>query len=229
MDTRESDGRGLWLRVSEWIRISAWLPPGLALAWLATLATLIHDTYIMLIVWAGTASLVLLIVLLVQRRPPRHRSPVAAEAVHTNLASVGAASSGAVFAGTATVESATPAGAHPAMGTGDKGGGAHGSAINPASRDGTASAHPLKGIDQTSADAAYLPVTGNLIVPELRVLTAEEVASVLRVDLDLVTRSITNGQLPGNRIGDHWRIDQGALVRWLQGSYEVPYRNDPGR
>ena len=53
-------------------------------------------------------------------------------------------------------------------------------------------------------------------MPEL-VLTAEEVASLLRVDLNGVITSISNGELPGNRIGRDWRIDQRALVQWLQG------------
>jgi excisionase family DNA binding protein len=66
-------------------------------------------------------------------------------------------------------------------------------------------------------------------MPELRVLTAEEVASVLRVDLTLVITSIANGELPGNRIGRHWRIDQGALMQWLQGSYQAPLRKDLSR
>ena len=55
--------------------------------------------------------------------------------------------------------------------------------------------------------------------PELQVLTAEEVASVLRVDTDLVITSISNGEFPGNRIGSHWLVDKGALSRWLQGPY----------
>ena len=53
----------------------------------------------------------------------------------------------------------------------------------------------------------------------LRVLTATEVAAVLRVDTDVITTAISNGELPGNRVGDHWRVEQGALARWLQGAY----------
>jgi len=68
-------------------------------------------------------------------------------------------------------------------------------------------------------------VAVNPLLPELRVLTAEEVASALRVDADLIITSIINGELPGNRIGSHWRVDQRALTRWLEG----PYGNRVGK
>ena len=45
----------------------------------------------------------------------------------------------------------------------------------------------------------------------LRVLTATEVAAVLRVDTDVITTAISNGELPGNRVGEHWRVEHGAL------------------
>ena len=61
-------------------------------------------------------------------------------------------------------------------------------------------------------------VTGST-VSGLQVLTAEEVASVLRVDTELVITSISNGEFPGNRIGSHWRVEEGALTRWLEGPY----------
>ena len=63
------------------------------------------------------------------------------------------------------------------------------------------------------------PVVPGSPVPELRVLTAEEAASVLRVDAEVVKASISSGEFPGNRIGPHWRVEQGALTRWLQGTY----------
>ena len=53
----------------------------------------------------------------------------------------------------------------------------------------------------------------------LRVLTADEVAAVLRVDAKVVVAAISSGELPGNRVGTHWRVDQGALTRWLRGRY----------
>ena len=53
----------------------------------------------------------------------------------------------------------------------------------------------------------------------MRVLTATEVAAVLRVDTDVIITAISNGELPGNRVGGHWRVERGALARWLQGAY----------
>ncbi|MGH3299887.1 MAG: hypothetical protein ACRDP7_49690, partial [Trebonia sp.] len=64
---------------------------------------------------------------------------------------------------------------------------------------------------------------------ELRVVTAETVASVLGVEECLVISSIKDGQFPGNQIGNHWLIDEGAVVRWLRGSYREPAAEDPGR
>ena len=57
------------------------------------------------------------------------------------------------------------------------------------------------------------------VIPGLRVLTATEVAAVLRIDRDVIITAISNGELPGNRLGSHWRVDQSALIRWLHGAY----------
>ena len=61
MDTGESGRKNLRLRVS------AWLPPGLALAWLATLVTLVRSVGIALAAWGATVSAILLAVLLIHR------------------------------------------------------------------------------------------------------------------------------------------------------------------
>ena len=53
---RENDGMGPRLR------ISAWLPPGLALGWLAILATFVQGVTTLLTTWAATLSLVVLLV-----------------------------------------------------------------------------------------------------------------------------------------------------------------------
>lgn len=67
MGNGESGRMNLWLRMSKSLRISAWLPPGLALGWLATLATLVHSVGIALTAWGATVSVVLLGALLVTR------------------------------------------------------------------------------------------------------------------------------------------------------------------
>jgi excisionase family DNA binding protein len=230
MDTRQSDGRGPWLRVSEWLRVSAWLPPGLALAWLATLATFIHNTGVMLADWGATVSLVLLVVILARRHAPRRHDSSGATTAKAGVTSPAPRSS--VSTGTAPMGApgppATPGVSHSPARIEGKGEGSHGGAASPPSAGGTATRPPSISTDPTLPDETYPSAQAGLATPELRVLTAEEVASLLRVDLDLVTRSITSGKLPGNQIGSHWRIDQGALMQWLQGSYEDPRRRDPG-
>jgi hypothetical protein len=59
-------------------------------------------------------------------------------------------------------------------------------------------------------------------VLELRILTAAEVASALRVDTAVIIKAIDDGKFPGNHIEKHWLVDQGALMRWLQGKYRDP-------
>jgi excisionase family DNA binding protein len=230
MDTRKSDGRGPWYRVSEWLRVSAWLPPGLALAWLATLATFIHNTGVMLAAWGATVSLVLLVVILARRPTPRRHDSSSATTVEAGVTSPALRSS--VSTGTAPMGAPGPPEtsgvSHSPARIDGEAEEAHGDAISPPSPGGTATRRPSTSTDPALPDKAYPPAQAGLVTPELRVLTAEEVASLLRVDLDLVTRSITSGKLPGNQIGIHWRIDQGALMQWLQGSYEDPRRRDPG-
>jgi excisionase family DNA binding protein len=222
MGTRNSDERGLRLRVSEWPRVSAWVPPGLAVALLATLATLIHSTRIMLVVWGATVALVLLVAP-VARRAYTSRGRDVPGAASVTAVPVGTVPTGPVPADTGSTgtraptaddQAAAPSAPHTASGTAVDPGGA---------------ARPSVDTGQTAAATTYPPTASGPIMPGLLVLTAEEVASVLRVNLDLVITSISNGELPGNRIGSDWRIDQRALVQWLQGAYGDPLRKDPSR
>jgi excisionase family DNA binding protein len=95
----------------------------------------------------------------------------------------------------------------------------------PAARDSDPSSPPGPARRTTVSEAAgqtRQPATTAIATTlGLRVLTATEAASVLRVDTNVIVKAITNGELPGNRIGNQWRVDQGALTRWLQGKYET--------
>jgi excisionase family DNA binding protein len=73
-----------------------------------------------------------------------------------------------------------------------------------------------------NAPVHVTPLATSEMLAQFRVLTAAEVADVLRVDTETVTTAILNGEFPGNRLGSHWRIDQDAVVRWLHGSYKQP-------
>jgi excisionase family DNA binding protein len=189
MGTEESGRNNLWLRVS------AWLPPGLALAWLATLATLVRSVGMALTAWGATVSAILLAFLVIQRL----RKGSSADDDDPVEGSEDAAAGETPQARTAVADPAE-SGLRP----------------NPAEspETGEKKPHPDPRL------RVGTPVVPGLPVPELHVLTAEEAASVLRVDAELVKASISNGELPGNHIGPHWRIEHGALTRWLQGEYK---------
>jgi excisionase family DNA binding protein len=85
----------------------------------------------------------------------------------------------------------------------------------PAFRD-SRGAHIL-GTEGTSSTAADMG-SGEGKRLDLHVLTASEVASVLRVNIDAIIQAISIGELPGNRIGAQWRVSEEALIRWLQGT-----------
>src|SRR5262249_3208591 len=70
-----------------------------------------------------------------------------------------------------------------------------------------------------AAQAELSAAAENATALGLKVFTVAEAASVLRVDVNVIVTAISSGELPGNRIGNHWRIDQDALRRWLQGRY----------
>jgi excisionase family DNA binding protein len=159
MDTEGSDGK------NPWFSVSAWLPPGLALAWLATLATLMRGVGMALAAWGATVSAVLLAILLAQRLR--------------------------------------------------RGGSDDGGEPTAGDEDGAA-----EGTEQASTPfPVATPVVPGSPIPELRVLTAEQAASLLGVEAEVVKASISSGEFPGNRIGTHWLVEQGALARWLQGTY----------
>ena len=58
-------------------------------------------------------------------------------------------------------------------------------------------------------------------------------ATYLRAGLPEVATALSaltgEARLPGNQIGSHWRIGQGALVRWLRGSYGERAAENPDR
>jgi excisionase family DNA binding protein len=185
MDKGDRDRMKLWLRMFKSLRISAWLPPGLALGWLATLATFVHSVGIALTAWGATVSVALLAALLVTRlqgASNRNGSP-------DGKAPIG----GAPAARLGTLPSAPPAETAPP----------------PAEAGSRLDSGVTSGTSIATSPSAVEP----------RVMTADEVASVLRVDTKLVIASISSGRFPGNRIGNYWRVDQEALTRWLQGTY----------
>lgn len=179
MDTEESGGTNLRLRVS------AWLPPGLALAWLATLTTLMRGVGIALAAWGATVSAIVLAVLLMHRL----------RAGSSTDSDDSAAGNGDAVAREAA-QAGRPSATDPAE-----------PVLRPTPAESLATS--VKNPDPDPGPTTDTPIVPDSPVAGLRVLTAEEAALVLRVDLELVKTSITNGEFPGNRIGAHWRVEQG--------------------
>jgi excisionase family DNA binding protein len=50
---------------------------------------------------------------------------------------------------------------------------------------------------------------------EPEVLTPEEAADLLQVDLQLVLDLARSGELPGRELGGHWRFSRSGLLEWL--------------
>jgi excisionase family DNA binding protein len=60
-------------------------------------------------------------------------------------------------------------------------------------------------------------------------LTASEVAELLRLNLQVVQRKLQAGEIPGYRIGRDWRIDRLQLMEWLEGHSNRRQHDDSGR
>ena len=205
-----------------WLRMSAWLPAGLALGGLAVLATFVHSVASLLIIWGATVFLAVVIIALLAglRRIASSRSrsktvgSPAAQQGRLPDERTGNNSAQSTQSASAT-ENAVTSLPHSSD-----------SPSGPSSRaEPVPSGNATISVRNTPASSTIGP-TGQLEIAEiavtlgLRVLTATEVASVLRVDIDVIITAIGNGELPGNRVGNHWRVDLGALTRWLQGTYE---------
>jgi excisionase family DNA binding protein len=50
------------------------------------------------------------------------------------------------------------------------------------------------------------------------VLTAEQLAALLQLDVDTVRRLVARGELPGRKVGGHWRFSRKAVLEWLAGA-----------
>ena len=50
----------------------------------------------------------------------------------------------------------------------------------------------------------------------MRILTAQEAAELLKVNLQVVRRYLQQGKLPGRKIGKHWRILESELEEFLR-------------
>jgi excisionase family DNA binding protein len=53
------------------------------------------------------------------------------------------------------------------------------------------------------------------------VLTPEEAAALLRVDVDGLLDAVRGGELPGRRVAGEWRFSRAALLAWLAGERDA--------
>jgi excisionase family DNA binding protein len=54
-------------------------------------------------------------------------------------------------------------------------------------------------------------------VQELEVLTLEQLASLLELDVEVVRALAEEGDLPGRKLGEEWRFSRAAILEWLGG------------
>jgi excisionase family DNA binding protein len=54
-------------------------------------------------------------------------------------------------------------------------------------------------------------------VHELEVLTPDQLASLLELDVETVSALAEQGDLPGRKLGEHWRFSRAAILAWLAG------------
>jgi excisionase family DNA binding protein len=54
------------------------------------------------------------------------------------------------------------------------------------------------------------------VTEDLLFYTSAEVASLLRLNVQVVQRKLQAGEIPGYRIGKEWRVERAQLVEWLE-------------
>jgi excisionase family DNA binding protein len=64
-------------------------------------------------------------------------------------------------------------------------------------------------------------------VREPDVLTVEQLAQLLHVDAKTVRKLAADGELPGRKLGRHWRFSRQAVLDWLANP-EQPKRRSAG-
>jgi excisionase family DNA binding protein len=52
--------------------------------------------------------------------------------------------------------------------------------------------------------------------PELDLLTAKEVADILKMNPQVVLRKLQAGSIPGYKLGKDWRVSRKQLLEWLE-------------
>jgi excisionase family DNA binding protein len=53
--------------------------------------------------------------------------------------------------------------------------------------------------------------------PEAEVLTLEQLAELLSLDVETAQALAEAGEFPGRKLGDEWRFSRKAIIDWLRG------------
>ena len=74
---------------------------------------------------------------------------------------------------------------------------------------------PPSGIDALKG----APVGRHEFTPanELEVLTLDQLAALLELDVELVGALAEQGDVPGRKLGEQWRFSRAAILEWLAG------------
>jgi len=61
-----------------------------------------------------------------------------------------------------------------------------------------------------------------------KVLTIDELAAYLKVSKSTLYKLAQNGDLPGQKVGKHWRFRRDIIDQWLAASPSATRRKDAG-
>ncbi len=64
--------------------------------------------------------------------------------------------------------------------------------------------------------------------PELKFYTTTEVAELLKMNVQVISRKLKYGEIPGYKIGKDWRIKESDLIQWLE-KHSNKSQADPGK
>ena len=67
----------------------------------------------------------------------------------------------------------------------------------------------------THAKKVHSETTKGLMKMQKEVLTVEEAAELLRLSKRSLYKLVRQGEIPGKKILNKWRLDRDALKRWL--------------
>ncbi len=59
-------------------------------------------------------------------------------------------------------------------------------------------------------------MTSKEMVKDLKLLTAAEIANILRMNRQVILRKLQSGEIEGYKLGKDWRVEEGKFREWLQ-------------